>query len=86
MHTRDHSPYTLASTRNFPMLRPGHIRLPKDEKAEAAEAERATGFARKQAWKALPGNRYTAEELRAMSGRLGTLAITETEPEIMRLD
>ncbi len=46
------------------MLRPGHIRLPKDE---AAEAERAAGFARKQQWKELPGNRYTPEELRAMS-------------------
>jgi len=65
------------------MLRPGHIRLPKDE---AAEAERAAGYARKQAWKELPGNRYTPEELRAMSSRLGVLSITEVEPEIMRLD
>lgn len=47
------------------MLRPGHIRLPKDE---AAEAKRAAGFARKQAWKELPGNRYTPEELGAQSG------------------
>ena len=47
------------------MLRPGHIRLPKDE---AAEAGRAAGFARKQQWKELPGNRYTPEELRAMGG------------------
>jgi len=46
------------------MLRPGHIRLPKNEDAEAG---RAAGYARKQAWKALPGNRYTPEELRAMS-------------------
>ena len=65
------------------MLRPGHIRLPKDE---AAEAERAAGFARKQQWKEQPGNRYTPEELRAMSQRLGTLTITEAEPEVMRLD
>lgn len=50
------------------MLRPGHIRLPKDE---AAEAERAAGYERKQAWKELPGNRYTPEELRAMSAELG---------------
>jgi len=50
------------------MLRPGHIRLPKDE---AAEAERAAGYARKQAWKELPGNRYTPEELRVMSAELG---------------
>ena len=47
------------------MLRPGHIKLPKDE---AAEAERAAGFERKQKWKELPGNRYTPEELRAMGG------------------
>ena len=65
------------------MLRPGHIKLPKDE---AAEAERAAGFARKQKWKEQPGNRYTAEELRAMSQRLGKLTITEVEPEIMHLD
>ena len=65
------------------MLRPGHIKLPKDE---AAEANRAAGFARKQKWKEQPGNRYTPEELRAMSQRLGKLTITETEPEIMNLD
>ena len=65
------------------MLRPGHIKLPKDE---AAEAKRAAGFARKQKWKEQPGNRYTAEELRAMSQRLGKLTITEVEPEIMHLD
>ena len=47
------------------MLRPGHIRLPKNETAEAA---RAAGFERKQRWKELPGNRYTPEELQAMSG------------------
>ena len=64
------------------MLRPGHIRLPKDE---AAEARRAEGYARKQAWKELPGNRYTPEELKQMAARLGKLSITETEPEIMRL-
>ena len=65
------------------MLRPGHIKLPKDE---AAEAERAAGFERKQQWKELPGNRYTPEELRQMSVRLGTLTITEAEPDIMHLD
>jgi hypothetical protein len=55
------------------MLRPGHIRLPKDE---AAEAERAAGYARKQKWKELPGNRYSPEELRAMSESLGEFTIT----------
>jgi hypothetical protein len=54
------------------MLRPGHIRLPKDE---AAEARRAEGYARKQKWKELPGNRYTPEELRAMSASFGGLTI-----------
>lgn len=50
------------------MLRLGHIRLPKNE---AAEAERAAGFDRKQRWKELPGNRCTPEELREMSGEFG---------------
>lgn len=65
------------------MLCPGHIKLPKDE---AAGAERAAGYERKQRWKELPGNRYTASELREMGDRLGTLTITEAEPDIMRLD
>ena len=56
------------------MLRPGHIRLPKDE---AAEAERAAGFARKQQWKELPGNRYTPEELRAMSGKFANAVMVK---------
>jgi hypothetical protein len=60
------------------MLRPGHIRLPKDE---AAEAERAAGFARKQQWKELPGNRYTPEELRAMSESLGEITIISRRPK-----
>jgi hypothetical protein len=51
-----------------------------------AEAERAAAFARKQKWKEQPGNRYTASELREMGDRLGTLTITEGEPDIMRLD
>jgi hypothetical protein len=42
------------------MLRPGHIRLPKDE---AAEAKRAAGFARKQRWKELPGNSQANQTL-----------------------
>ncbi len=64
---------------------PGHIKLPPP-KDEAAEAERAAAFARKQRWKELPGNRYTAEELRLMGERLGPLTILETEPETMHLD
>lgn len=66
------------------MLRPGHIRLPKDE---AAEARRAEGFARKQRWKEQPGNRYTPEELQQMSGSLGPVTISIVRPKVrvMRL-
>ena len=49
-------------------MRPGHIKLPKAPGAEAAAAARAAAYARKQQWKEQPGNRYTPEELRAMSG------------------
>lgn len=67
-------------------MRPGHIKLPNSPEDTAAEAARAAAYERKQRWKEQPGNRYTAEELRQMSERLGALAITEAEPEIMRLD
>lgn len=60
------------------MLRPGHIRLPKNE---AAEAESAAGYARKQAWKELPGNRYTPEELRAMSGEFADCTMHRVRPK-----
>jgi hypothetical protein len=62
------------------MLRPGHIRLPKDE---AAEAERAAGFARKQQWKELPGNRYTPEELRRMSGEFADCTMHKRRTKVM---
>jgi hypothetical protein len=65
------------------MLRPGHIRLPKNE---AAEAERAAGYARKQAWKALPGNRYTPEELRAMSGEFADCTMHRRKRRVMYID
>ncbi len=67
-------------------MRSGHIRLPKSAKDEAAEAERAAAYERKQKWKELPGNRYTPEELRKMGKRLGKFTIKEAEPEIMRMD
>jgi len=67
-------------------MRSGHIKLPKSVRDETAEAARAAAHERKQKWKELPGNRYTPEELRQMSDRLGKLTITEAEPEIMRLD
>jgi hypothetical protein len=65
------------------MLRPGHIRLPKDE---AAEAERAAAYDRKQKWKELSGNRYTPEELRQMSEELGQFTILTPEPVVMHID
>ena len=62
------------------MLRPGHIRLPKDE---AAEAERAAGSARKQKWKELPGNRYTPEELKQMSGEFADCVMIRRKRRVM---
>ena len=67
-------------------MRPDHIKSPAPPKDAAAEAARAAGFERKQRWKELPGNRYTPEELRLMSERLGPFTLTEAEPELMRLD
>jgi hypothetical protein len=66
------------------MLKPGHIRLPKEQ---AGEAERAAGYARKQRWKELPGNRYTPEELRAMSGEIAdcTVSCARRKRRIMRI-
>lgn len=61
------------------MLRPGHIRLPKDE---AAEAKRAAGYARKQKWKELPGNRYTPQELRQMSEELGEFTLRRVQRKL----
>jgi|ABSN01.1.fsa_nt_gi hypothetical protein len=67
-------------------MRPGHIKLPVSPQDAAAEAARAAAYERKQRWKEQPGNRYTPEELRQMSERLGALYITEAEPEVMPLD
>lgn len=65
------------------MLRPGHIRLPKNA---AAEAERATAYERKQRWKELPGNRYTPEELRAMSGEFADVTMRKRRTKVMYID
>jgi hypothetical protein len=67
-------------------MRPGHIKLPKPPKDEAAEAARAAAFERKQRWKELPGNRYTPEELRRMSGESGECSIQLPEPLVMHID
>ncbi len=63
------------------MLRPGHMRPPKDG---AAEVERAAAHERKQEWKTLPGNRYTIEELSQMSRELGKIVILR-KPTKMRV-
>jgi hypothetical protein len=59
-------------------MRPGHIKLPRDE---AAEAERAAAHERKQRWKELPGNRYTPEELRQMSGEFADCTMHRVRPK-----
>ena len=65
------------------MLRPGHIKLPKNE---AAEAERAAAHDRKQKWKELPGNRYTPEELRRMSGEFADYTMHKRRTKVMFID
>ncbi len=67
-------------------MRPDHIKLPPPPKAEAAEAARAAGFERKQRWKELPGNRYTPEELRQMSGEFADCTMHKRRTKVMFLD
>jgi len=64
-------------------MRPGHIKLPRDQ---AAEAVRAAAYERKQCWKELPGNRYTPEELRRMSGEFADCTMHSPEPTVMHID
>ena len=59
---------------------------PVRKNSSETEPEHDRGYDRKQKWKALPGNRYTAAELREIAESLGPLRITEQEPHIMRLD
>jgi hypothetical protein len=65
------------------MQRPGHARLPKKE---AAKVRRAPAFERKQRWKELPGNRYTPEELRAMSGEFADVTLHKRRTKVMFID
>lgn len=67
-------------------MRPDHIKLPKSPEAEAAEAARAAGYERKQRWKELPGNRYTPEELRQMSGEFGDCIMESPKMTVMHID
>ena len=62
-------------------MRSGHIKLPKSPQDEAAEAERAAAHERKQKWKELPGNRYTPEELRMMSGEFADCVVVKRLPK-----
>lgn len=50
------------------------------------ESDGAAGFERKQRWKEQPGNRYTPEELRQLSGSFGAFKIEEPELHIMKLE
>ena len=67
-------------------MRPGHIKLPKSPKDEAAEAARAAAFERKQKWKELPGNRYTPEELKQMSGEFADCVMIKRRTKVMHID
>ena len=67
-------------------MRSGHIKLPKSAKDEAAEAERAAAYERKQKWKELPGNRYTPEELREMSGDFADCVVVKRRTKVMYID
>ncbi len=64
-------------------MRPDHIPPPKDE---AAEAERAAAYERKQKWKELPGHRYTPEELRLIGESFGEFTIVKPKHRIMYID
>jgi hypothetical protein len=51
-----------------------------------AGAGRAAAFERKQKWKELPGNRYTPEELRAMSGEFADVTLHKRRTKVMFID
>ena len=67
-------------------MRPDHSKMPKTPEAEAAEAERAASFERKQKWKELPGNRYTPEELRQMAENFGPFTMHKPRRKVMYID
>ena len=67
-------------------MRPDHIKMPKTPEAEAAEAEHAAAFERKQKWKELPGNRYTPEELKLMADSFGEITIVRRKHRVMYID
>lgn len=78
--------FSSAVIQDLPAMRPGHSKLPVSPKDEAAEAARAAAYERKQRWKELPGNRYTAEELRRMSGEFADAKILKRRTKVMFLE
>jgi len=66
-------------------MRPGHIKLPTRPEDEAVKAARAAAFERKQKWKEIPGNRYTPEELKQMSGEFADCAMRRPKRRIMHI-
>lgn len=54
--------------------------------SETAEVVHDDAFARKQLWKELPGNRYTPEELRQMSGEFADCTMHKRRTKVMFLD
>ena len=65
---------------------PESTETPRRAQAEFTEAARDAAFSRKQTWKELPGNRYTAEELRQMSGEFADATIRKRRTKVMFLD
>ena len=64
-------------------MRHDHIKPLRDE---AAEAERAASFERKQKWKELPGHRYTPGELQEMSGEFNDSIMLRPKLRVMYTD
>jgi len=64
-------------------MRPDETNVTPDD---AAEAERAAAFERKQKWKELPGNRYTPEELKYLAENFGPFTIHKRRTKVMFID
>jgi hypothetical protein len=58
----------------------------KHRPPRTTKAGQEAAHERKQRWKAKPGNRYTAKELRLMSESLGRIQILQPEFHLMKLD
>lgn len=60
--------------------------MPNEKPSTEAEKQRAEHYARKQKWKELPGNRYTADELRRMAAEFGEFTIVKRRTKVMHID